>query len=312
MTIELTASAIVPVAITDAMLVSCTVGELAPGEVAWNAATNYSIGTVVCRSTTHHRYENLIAGVDATLPEVAALATPKRWLDLGATNRWAQFDKKIGTATTAPGDLTTVISAGSVEGLALLDLVGRSAIISIKDRAGGVVVYTRTIDLDASYIGDVYDWMFGEYTQKLNVILTDLPGQYPSAEISVTVSSTTGSSIGVLAVGRVMTIGSTQHGAGAGIINFGKVANDGFGNRDWIEGEWANRVTLPLVANSSDLNRLHRQLAKVRSTRCIYIGSSQDSLEPLVVYGVYRDLYITIPNNPTIALNLEIDGMNNS
>lgn len=312
MTIELTACAIVPVNVTDAMLVSCTVGELAPGESAWNAATSYTVGQVVARSTTHHRYENLIAGVDAALPEVAALAMPKRWLDLGATNRWAQFDKKIGTATTAPGNLTTVIKPGSAEGLALLDLIGIEVVVSGTGATGGPVVYSRTIDLDGSIVESVYDWMFGERIQKRNVLLTDLPGQYPGMELTVTITSTSDSAVGVMAVGRVMTIGSTEYGAGAGIINFGEVADDGFGGRTWIEGEWANRVTLPLVANTADFNRIYRQLAAVRSTPCVYIGSSLDSMEPLVVYGVYRDLYITITNNPTIALNLEIDGMNNS
>lgn len=312
MSIELTASVIVPTRITDAMLVSCTTAEPAAGEALWNAATSYTVGQVVARSTTHKRYECLIAGVDATLPETAALAMPKRWLDLGATNRWAQFDTKIGTVTTSTGNLTTVIKPGSVEGLAMLDLVGRTASVSVKTATGGTVIYSRTIDLDGSIVGSVYDWMFGDFIQKRNVLLIDLPGQYPSAEITVTVSSTTGSALGVLAVGRVMTIGAAQYGAGAGIINFGKVADDGFGNRTWIEGEWANRVTLPLVANTSDFSRIHRQLAAVRSTPCIYIGSSLDDMDPLVCYGVYRDLYITVPNHPTIALNLEIDGMNNS
>ena len=312
MTIELTAIMIVPTVITDAMLVSCTTAEPASGEAAWNAATSYTVGQVVIRTTTHRKYENLIAGVNATLPELATTGVTPRWLDVGATNRWAQFDKKIGTATTSTGNLTTVIKPGSAEGLAILDLVGRTVSVSIKTATGGTVIYSKTVDLDGSIVESVYDWMFGDIIQKRNVLLTDLPGQYPSMEVTVTVNSTTGAAVGVLAVGRSTTIGSTEYGAGAGIINFGKVADDGFGNRTWIEGEWANRVTLPLIANTSDFNRLHRQLAAVRSTPCIYIGSSLDSMEPLVCYGVFRDLYITVPNNPTIALNLEIDGMNNS
>lgn len=312
MSIRLTASVIVPVAVTDAMLVSCTTAEPAAGETLWNAATNYTVGQVVARSTTHHLYENLIAGVDATLPEVAALAMPKRWLDLGATNRWSQFDKKIGTATTSTTNLTTVLTPGSVEGLALLDLIGVSATVSVKSATGGTTVYSRTFDLDGSIVESVYDWMFGERIQKRNVILTDLPGQYPNMELTVTVSSTSGAATGVLAVGRVFTIGATEYGAGAGIINFGRVTDDGFGNRTWIEGDWANRVTLPLIGNTSDFNRIHRQLAGVRSTPCIYIGSSRDNMEPLVCYGVFRDLYITVPNNPTISMNLEIDGMSNA
>lgn len=310
MSIALTASVIVPTAITDAMLVSCTTAEPAAGEALWNAATSYTVGQVVTRSTTHKRYENLIAGVNATLPETAVI--PKRWLEIGSSNRWSQFDQKIGTATTSTGNLTTVLKPGSAEGLALLDLVGTSVSVSVKTATGGTVIYTKTIDLDGSIVESVYDWMFGERIQKRNAILTDLPGQYPSMELTITVNSTSGAAVGVLAVGRVFTIGATELGAGAGIINFGKVSDDGFGNRTWIEGEWASRVTLPLVANSSDFNRIHRQLAGVRSTPCIYIGSNLDSMEPLVAYGVYRDLYITVPNNPTISMNLEIDGMNNS
>jgi len=312
MTILHTASVIVPVVITDAMLVSCTTAEPASGEVEWNAATSYTVGQAVIRTTTHKRYENLIAGVDATLPENATTGVSPRWLDLGYTNRWSQFDKKIGTATTSTGNLTTVIKPGIAEGLALLDLVGVTADISVKTATAGSVVYAQTVDLDSTMIESVYDWMFSDRVQKRNVILTDLPGQYPNMEITVTINSTSGSAVGVMATGRVFTIGATEYGAGAGIINFGKVTDDGFGNRTWIEGEWANRVTLPLVGNTTDFNRIHRQLADVRSTPCIYIGSAMDSMEPLVCYGVYRDLYITVPNYPTISMSLEIDGMNNA
>lgn len=312
MTIALTAMCIVPTVITDAMLVSCTTAEPAAGETLWNAATNYSVGTVVARTTTHHLYENLIAGIDITLPENATGGGTPRWLDLGATNRWRQFDQKIGTATTSTGDLTTVVTPGSAEGLTLLDVIGRMAEFIVKSATGGTVVQTRSIDLDGTVIESFYDWFFAEYVQKRNVVLTDLPGQYPNMEVSVTIYSTTGAACGAFVIGRVQTIGTTEYGAGAGIINFGRVADDGFGNRTWIEGDWANRVTLPLVANRGDFNRIHRQIAANRSTPCVYIGSSLDSMEPLLCYGVYRDLYITVNDHPTIRLNLEIDGINNS
>ena len=58
-----------PIAITDSNLVSSTVAEPSAGETAWNAATSYTIGQVVIRTTTHRKYECQIAGVDAGLPE---------------------------------------------------------------------------------------------------------------------------------------------------------------------------------------------------------------------------------------------------
>ena len=298
--------------VTGSGLVYCTTAEPASGEALWNAATSYTVGQVAARTTTHHLYENLIAGVNATLPELATTGATPRWLDLGATNRWSQFDQKIGTATTSTTSLTTIVKPGLGEGLALLDLIGVTAKISATDAGSGVVIFERTVDLDSTTIESVFDWMFSDRVQKRNVVITDIPAQYPNMVVAVTIESTTGSAIGVFAVGRAIFIGATEYGAGAGIINFGKVTDDGFGNRTWIEGDWANRVTLPMVGNTSDFNRIHRQLATVRSTPCIYIGSALDSMEPLVCYGVFRDLYITVPNYPTIAMNLEIDGMSNS
>ena len=308
--LQVSASFIKPLAITDSALVSCSVAEPASGETAWDAATAYNLGDIAIRTTTHRKYKRVVAGTTATEPENDS-GDGKNWLDVGATNRWSQFDSKIGTKTTGTASVTTVIKPGSCEGLALLDLVGTSVDVTVKEQTGGTVVYTRHIDLDSSIVTSVYDWMYGEYTQRLNVVLTDLPGQYPSGEITVTVNSTSGGSIGVLTAGRVHALGATEYGAGAGIINWGKVTDDGFGNREWLEGEWANRVTLPIVANRSDMARLHRQLAAVRSTPCVYIGCSLVEFEPLVCYGVYRDLYITVPYYSAVQMNLEIDGLNN-
>ena len=307
MSIPHTASVITPTAITDAMLVSCTVAEPAAGETAWNAATSYTVGQEVVRTTTHRRYRRIVAGATPTAPESDTV----NWLALGATNRWAQFDKKIGTTTSAATVVTTVLTPGSAEGLAALELTGTSLLVSIKDQPGGTVVYTRTISLDATVVSDVYDWMYADYAQRRNVVLTDLPGQYPSAEITVTVNSTSGAAIGVLVVGRMQTIGSTEYGAGAGIINWGKVTDDGFGNREWIEGDYSNRMTLPLVANRSDMARIHRLLAGLRSTPAIYVGTEIPSLESFISYGVFRDLYMTVPDFPTVRFNLEVDGLSN-
>ena len=294
-----------PYVLTDAQLVSASVPE--NDHPAWSATSNYAIGARVIRTTTHRRYKRVAAGTTATEPENDIT----NWLDIGATNRWAQFDRKVGSKTTGTTSVTTVIKPGSAEGLALLDVVGTSVDVTVRETTGGAVAYARSVSLDGSVVASVYDWMYGEYTQRLNVVLTDLPGQYPSSEITVTVNSTSGGAIGVLAAGRVHALGATEYGAGAGIINWGKVTDDGFGNREWLEGEWANRVTLPIVANRNEMARLHRQLAKVRSTPCIYIGCSLAEFEPLVCYGVYRDLYITVPYYSVVQMNLEIDGLNN-
>ena len=303
-----TAKVLVPTPVTDAALKSCTVAEPDTGETEWNAATAYTLGQEVIRASLHKKYRRKVAGATATAPESDAT----NWLDIGTTNRWAQFDQKIGSRTTVPsGNITTVLELGSIEGLALLDLRGASVTATLKQTPGGAVAWTRTQDLDDTPVQSVYDWMYGEYRQLRNIIWTDLPGQFPSGELIVTVEATaSGAAIGALVAGRVHTIGLTEYGAGSGLLNWGKVVDDGFGNREWSEGGYANRVTLPLVMETDDMTRVKRLLTAVRSIPSVYVASTLARYDSLNCYGVYRDLYITVPHNGMVTCNLEIDGLN--
>ena len=305
---DYTSKVIIPTPVTATTLKSCTVAEPASGEVEWNAATAYTVGQEAIRASLHKTYRRKVAGTTATAPEDDAT----NWLEIGATNRWAQFDQKIGTRTTvASGDLTTVLELGSLEGLALLDLRGASVTATLKQTPGGAVAWTRTQDLDDSVVASVYDWMYGETRQLYNVLWTDLLGQFPSGELTVTVTGNAdGAAIGALVAGRVHGIGLTEYGAGSGLLNWGKVVDDGFGNRTWEEGGYANRVTLPLVMEAADFNHIKRTLSRVRSTPCVYVASSLTRYDSLNCYGVFRDLYITVPHYGWVTCNLEIDGLN--
>jgi len=303
-----TAKVLVPTTVTDTALKSCTVAEPASGEIEWNATTAYALGQEAIRASLHKKYRRKVAGTTATAPESDAT----NWLEIGATNRWKQFDAKIGSRTTsASADITTVLELGSIEGVALLDLRGESVTVTLKQTPGGAVAYTRTTSLDDTPVQSVYDWMYGEYRQLYNVLWTDLPGQFPNGELTVTVTANaTGAAIGALVAGRVHTLGLTEYGAGSGLLNWGKVIDDGFGNREWSEGGYANRVTLPLVFEASDMTRIKRTLTSVRSTPCVYVASCMPEYDTLNCYGVYRDLYITIPHYGFVTCNLEIDGLN--
>lgn len=307
--IPYTAHLIVPTPITDDMLIDCTVPEPAPGEVPWDEGAAYEQGDEVIRTTTHRAYRRVVPGTTATPPE----DDPDNWLPLLATLRWRQFDRKIGTQTlTESSDLVTVLRPNSTEGIGLMELFGQRVSVVMTDRPAGAVVYEAEIDLDISDVYDVYSWAFGRYEQRRHIALIDLPGQYPLCEITVTVhGNTAGAGLGTLVAGRVVPLGATEYGAGAGLLNFGKVADDGFGNREWLAGDFANRVTLPILAPRADFSRLHRLLSPLASTPCVYVGSSLASDEALVVLGVYRDLYLAIPDVVTSRFNLEIDGLTN-
>jgi hypothetical protein len=152
----------------------------------------------------HKNFENLIAGINATLPENATTGTTPRWLDLGATNRWAQFDNKVGTVTTNPLTLTQIIKPGNIGSIYLGNLTGKTAVVTAKNVSGGTLVYSKTINLDGRIIGSFYDWFFTDYVQKTDVLLNDLPNQYYGLEVTVTITTDSGNvGIGACQLGKV-------------------------------------------------------------------------------------------------------------
>lgn len=294
-----------PTTITDAMLTSCTVAEPDVGEVLWNGALPYVVGDVRIRTTTHTKYERLVAGTTAALPENDAV----NWLPIGPTNQRAMFDRKLGTLTTATGSLTTVLRPGPVSGLGMLELSGRESIVTMKDAPGGTVVYSRTVDLDGSIIDSVYDWFFADYEQLTDFALTDLPQHYGDGELSITMSSTTSVSVGVLQVGKVIEIGDTLFGATVGILDYSRKDVDTFGNVDVLERGYRKFNNLQIMTAKSDFNRIYRLLASIRAIPCIYIGADQIGYEPMINYGFYKSFSIVVSYVTHHLCNLETEGL---
>ena len=305
----MTMKVIKPTAITDAMFVSSTIPET--DYPAWNAATNYTIGTKVMRAVSgvHRNFENLIAGVDATLPELATTGATPRWLDLGATNRWAMFDNKVGTLSSTPLDLTQVLAPGSISGVAALGLTGRTLQIKMKDTVGGTVVYDRTIDLDGTIITSFYEWFYEDFQQLTDITLTDLPQQYFTPEVTFKLTSTSAVSCGTFSLGKVYTLGLSQYGASVGIISYSVKTTDIFGNTTVVKRQNSKRNNLKLMTDKSLFNRTYQLLASLDSVPCVYIGAEALGYEPMIVYGFWKDFSIDVAY-PTMNLtNIEIEGL---
>ena len=258
-------SIIKPTVLTDAMLISSTVPET---EYAlWNAATSYTVGQRVIRLTTHHVYENLIAGVDAGLPESSITGNTPRWLDIGADNRWAMFDYKVGTVSSIATPLTVVTNPGSISGIGLLGLVGSLATIQVKSQTGGTVVYSKSVNLDGTVITSFYDWFFEPFQQLTDLSLTDLPGQYSNPEVTLSITSKSGTvGCGTYSFGRVYNLGSTQYGATAGIISYSIKTFDAFGNVTIVKRANSKRNSLKIMTAASDFNKIYSLVLRPSST----------------------------------------------
>lgn len=294
-----------PTVITDAMLASSTVAEPAAGEVAWSATTAYVQGNVATRATTHCRYERLVSGTTATAPESDAV----NWLNIGPTNRWGMFDRKVGTDTNAASSLTVVLRPGGISGLGVLELVGRQLDVTMKTGPGGPVVYSKSVSLDGTVITSIFDWFYADFEQLTDVVLTDMPQHYAACELTVELSGTSGVSVGVLQVGQVIEVGQTQYGASVGIIDNSRKEKDQFGNIDVLERSYSKRSSLQVITEKADFNKIYRRLASLRATPCIFIGADQVGYEPMITYGFYKDFGIVVSYPNSHLLNIEIEGL---
>jgi len=294
-----------PTVITDAMLVSSSVAEPDVGEVLWIATTAYAKGFVVIRSTTHRKYERIVAGTTAILPE----NDPANWMDIGPTNRWAMFDRKVGTATKAATAITVVLRLGGISGLGALELVGRQLKASLTDSPGGTIVHSKTITLDGSVIESVYDWFFADFEQQSDAVMTDLPQHFTSGELTVELTGTAGVAIGVLQAGQVIEVGRTKKGASVGISDFSKKERDQFGNFDVLERTWSKNSSMQVLTDAADFNKIYRRLASIRAVPCIYIGTDRPGFEPMITYGFYKDFGISVDYEHSHLLNIEIEGL---
>ena len=307
----MTTSVIVPVTITDAMLYSTTVPET--DNAAWAAATSYTVGQKVTRAVSgvHKNFQNIIAGVDATLPEVAALQTTPRWLDIGATNAWAMFDQKVGTVTTVASPLTVVLKPNTgLSAVSLLELTGKTASITLKTATGGTTVYSASISLDGTIITSFFDWFYADYVQKTDLALTDLPAQYTTPEITVQVTSGAGNvGIGVCAVGKVVKLGNAQYGATLGILDYSRKDVDAFGNYVLTKRAYSKRMTLSLLTDKFDFSRIYRAMAGIRATPAVFIATEKSGYEPMIVYGFYKDFNIEVSYPQHHMCSLEIEGL---
>lgn len=293
-----------PTTMTDSILVSSTVPE--NDYPAWVSGTTYAIGARTIRPSVHKVYERLGAGAGTIAPEL----DPVNWMLIGATKRWAPFDDVVGTLATGASPLNYTLRPGFIDSLALFELSGRYVDVVMRDATGGSVVYQSRIDLEVTDIETIFDWFFSELDLRTDVVITDLPGQYASAELSVTVTATTGNvSVGVMKPGLITDLGETQYGASIGIDDYSRKERDIFGNTSITERAYSKKGSFTLMTTLSSFNRIYRTLAALRATPCVYIATEEVGYEPLFIYGFYSGFNIEITYPDYHLCSLEIEGL---
>jgi hypothetical protein len=292
-------------------MVTSTVAEPDTGESAWDAATNYSLGNEVIRTNTHKKYINILAGADATLPEVdAALAEPTRWVEAGPTNRFAMFDTLRNTQTEATSPLSVVIVPGErVNSIGILAMEAEEITITVANAYEEIYSYTE--NLNTREVLNWYDYFFEPFSNTPAIVRFDLP-PYTAGNITITLTSSTGTvKCGAVIVGNYTDIGRMEYGARISALNFSRIDREFDGTAVLVQRQTKPKVTGQLFFNKSQTNKILALKQTLNAVPTVWSGMDDDNTDAyfdgLLVLGIYKlfDVDIAYPENALLDLEIE-------
>jgi len=263
-----------PAVIDEAHLVASNVAEA--DAAAWSASVTYPTGARVILAATHRIYESLVDGNVGADPAGAS----GNWLDVAPTNRWAMFDQALGSATSAAGSVTVTIEIGSIEAVALLDVVGAT----VRVQAGS---FDRTAAAGAGAV-------------------TFLGLPVGTSRVSVTIAGPETVSVGTLLVGRLVGLGVTEGSPTSGITDYSRKVTDDFGGVTVVPRAFAKRMSAKALIRSDAVDLIAARIAAVRARPALWLG--QDGIDSLIVYGFFKDFSIEIGEGVS-KLALSIEGL---
>lgn len=274
---------------------------------AWASGTSYNLGDFVTRTTTnvHSVYQSAVA---SNVGHDPLTDTGTNWTLVGSDNRWAMFDAVVQSQATRADQIAVTLNVpGRIDTVALLNIAGISARVTLTDAVEGVV-YDETRNLvSSSGITDWYGYFFEPIERLTDCLFDDLP-PYAAPTLAVTISET-GQTVacGVMIAGLSRDLGGTQYGAQTGITDYSVKQADDFGNYQIVKRAFANRATFQVWVDNGLVDAAQRLLASYRATPTLYVGD--DDYAATMVFGFYKDFTLTISYPDVSVLAIELEGL---
>lgn len=272
----------------------------------WSSATTYSTGQII-------RYNNTVyESLQNTNLNRQPDTSPTWWLSLGADNISAAFDGKVGSKTTAVDKLRMIVYPGSViDAVGYLETNAVAVNTSVVD-VNRNLAYSNSTGFTESNIESWYDYFFVSplADPATQVVHQGIPALDPNLVIGVELINPGTVELGSFLTGQSTTIGKTQYGLKAGIVDYSKKQADEFGNISIVERPYSKRMSGDVYVSNYDLNKVQRFLYNVRATPVLWMASDNPELaEVSYVYGFYKDFSTTISYPDVSMCNLDIEGL---
>lgn len=289
-----------PVVISPAMIVDSNAA--VSTRSAWNSATAYVINDEV-----YYNYKDWIALAAST--NVAPGTDATKWLEIGASNRYAMFDGVINNVTSATTTLDVTVDPGLVvNSLSLFQVSANTVQVQVIDPVEGIV-YDRAENMqDTTFVVDWYSYFFEPIANKTDITFTDLPA-YGSANIRMVANATVGEQaiIGEAVIGRQRKLGVTNFNTSVSIQDYSRKERDQFGNVLVVERQFAKLADYDVTVETGVVNLVQKSLADIRTTPTVFIG---DPNRPeTIVYGFYRNFNIVLSTPSISECTIEVEGL---
>lgn len=275
-----------PVVITDAMFTSSTAAET--DYAAYNAATTYAVGNRCISTTTHRIYESLVAGNlnhDPTNIDNRIGLTPF-WLDVSATNKWKMFDDQVASQTTVATPLTVVLHPGYFNSFGLMAIDAENIDYTVKDAPAGNVIKSYSGSLEGSTPFDYYEYFFSPFQPLTDFVVSGID-PYNDMQITITLTKATGNvSSGMLQVGDLMPLGSTQYGAKAKPKTYSYIKINDYGENEIIRRKKAKDMTFTAWLKLEDANSVLETIGNLLDVPCLVICSDAANYSGLRSFGL--------------------------
>jgi hypothetical protein len=287
-----------PLTVTDAELTSSTVAET--DAAAYNAGTTYAAGAKVLYQ--HRVYESAADGNVGNTPSTS----PDKWTNTGPSNRWAMFDRAVGTLTKTGATLTVVMQAGLIDALAFLETQAASAVIRLVNDTTTVFLKTVSFEAGGKAITDWYQYFTAPVGRARSMVIENIP-MYADATLTVTLTHESAVECGAMLLGTIYPLGETQARPQLSFSDYSLKETNAFGVTDFVERAWAKKASLQVVVPTSSVDDILSELVSVRARPVLYIGDKR--LDWLRIYGLARRAEVTVEYIDFSYLTLELEGL---
>jgi hypothetical protein len=301
-----------PFTIDDAALAVSNVAET--DYAAWLVGTTYALRdrVIVIDTDVHNVYESVQAGNTGHDPQDDVQGDPQNppvwWILVSKTNRWKMFDNSNSSQTQNADSIEVELDITSRPNAVFFGNVEATEIQVIQEDSLGNEVFNQTFSMiENTGSPSYYSWFLSQLRRKVDLFVTGLQ-PYAGGKVYAVITNTGSTAkCGTMIVGFAENVGFTQLGASVGISDFSVKRQNDFGDFEILERAFNKKGEFNIFVENSAIDRLQNNLASVRATAILYVGST--AYASTFIYGFYRDFNIVITYPEHSLVNIQVEGL---